>query len=368
MSASARGDSRGGARRTAVVSCPQKLQTFLNSVFEKAESNPFDMGVYNTLKVSQACSGSGLVAVAAYFIGFIESVSSKCEINAKTFTDLLMALVGTPVFAKFAPGLYDKIEITDPLQCRLWCSRVVNRHVVVLAHLRRLRGNVDKKMQCFRLLDQKGRQVVSGILAKIVTDDIASSEEDDGGEEDEEEEEEESEEEPPQNDDDDDDDGCDQPFDRTHHEATPRPSIRVCSVERMHGIKMSMRDMRAGNSSLFAEALKAMTRPLPPTGEPEIAPTSRSGHKKAVKKRPASHDDVHDVHPVFGKMKLVLASKTSYFSSPLTTPKLIVQIQEKMSPHHNMIVKALYRRCIDEQLDKAQVKEIRDAMVKQMGT
>ena len=120
----------------------------------------------------------------------------------------------------------------------------------------------------------------------------------------------------------------------------------------------AMRAMKAGKSR---KAMKAKEKE---------EPIRRKGKDRPCKGRGAGRQYDVDFERKKawkdGHLTLVLATKASYVtykSSKMPKPKLLVQISETMTIHHKDLMKKIFIKCADKNLDKDAAVAMRDRVI-----
>lgn len=165
--------ARGGARakpsqRSHVES--SQLQAFCNRLLDEADksTDPFDFLCYNSMQIQKAVKAQALWELRDTLQLYVTTVSSACYVPVKQFTDVLFGMAQTDAFKQFPGTIWEGVNPCDAAQLHIWCTRCVNKLVVIMAHLRRIRTSEVKQIQAFRPLQQHERQDLTALLASIV--------------------------------------------------------------------------------------------------------------------------------------------------------------------------------------------------------
>ena len=140
---------KGGNRRESVE--PVNVED-LAKIWKKAIDaygmEAFNLGVYNDLKVSQACSARGLAA-NAFFVREFLAISSG-EILFSQMKQSLKKHAATHNVSSFKDDL--------------WAGQIAHCLVCLMSHYRRLRREPGRLRQCFATATGVERQIIQGLL------------------------------------------------------------------------------------------------------------------------------------------------------------------------------------------------------------
>lgn len=141
---------KGGARRSLVPPVSsQDLQNIFDTAIEKLGASAFDLGPYNSLKSTQACSAAGLEKNAHYLKEF--GKISKGEIQTGQLKEALLR--------------YGKSHNKSEWKDDLWAGKLASQFVCLMAHCRRLGREPEKLRQCFKQATGTERQAIEELLS-----------------------------------------------------------------------------------------------------------------------------------------------------------------------------------------------------------
>ena len=127
---------KGGARRKPAAEVGvMTLQEFLTK-YMMHSSSPFQFGVYNTLRRSQAAHGVGLLGCKEFLEMYLR-VCPDGSVQSRTLANVLLGLVQTGIMARYPlnhPCWEGLQNITEGGSLKLWCDRQVGKVVIILNH------------------------------------------------------------------------------------------------------------------------------------------------------------------------------------------------------------------------------------------
>ena len=140
---------KGGNRRSAVDPVDQdKLVAIWKRAIEHWGKDAFNLGEYDTRKVSQACSAKG-IAANAFFIREFGGISSG-EILASQFKQSLLE--------------FSRTHNSTALKDDLWAAQIGHRMVCLMSHYRRLRRCPEKLRQCLGTATGQERRTIDELV------------------------------------------------------------------------------------------------------------------------------------------------------------------------------------------------------------
>ena len=351
----------------------QGLQAFLTSC-ASSPADPWDFGpFYNLAKTSKAVKGNELAQRAGYMESYIDKVSPTGEVDGSIMKPLLISMAKEGVFASQSKSFWCGVEKQDPKGLEFWSNLVIDKHLTLFNHLRRLSQNIDKRRQCFKFTEEASQAAIMRVMEQIESTGIMSEVEGEGD---------------PDTDEvealvvsgaldvveDEGDDAATAlalcPL--TTVEETPMPKTKkVVTTSSKGPFHITMVEKVAAfeieHTSKFQSALEATTLVTPVKPEkPAMLPAKKGEHKKIVKSMKAVKcKDVerHLRHKSLGMMHLTLGSSKTYFTADNSQPHLICEVSSKQSAQHTSMCIEIFQQCAAKNLSKIQCKALKDKLL-----